>query len=50
MIGIKSKIIAINRGNDQSMFHALVASHIVFSGLLHSDQLIKMTLNDQMYI
>lgn len=28
--GINFKTIAINRGNDQSTFHTLVASHIVF--------------------
>ena len=29
---VKWKTIALNRGKGQSMFHAVVAPHIVFSG------------------
>ena len=39
VIWVKLKIIAINRENDQSMFHAPVTQHIFFSGPLHSEKL-----------
>lgn len=37
----KKKIIAINRGNNFSTFHALLAPHIVFSGTRQSEILMK---------
>ena len=37
----------MDRRNDQITFHALVASHINFSGRLHYEKLMKMAWKDQ---
>ena len=46
----KWKTIAINRENDQNMFHPLLAPRLVFSGPLHSKKTIKMAGEDQIHI
>ena len=46
----KRKTITIDRRNVQSTTYAPLAPHIVFSGSLHSEKLIKIDRKDQNYI